>query len=204
MNWSWRFYAWSLVALVCFALWLTGCSFGRVLPSIPPPSDVESEAPAGAGPAEAAAFYRKKASEYQAAATNAEAEAKKAKLESRQAYLWWAGVSSIILGVVAFALAFAYPLASFLRIAGWAGVGGGVASLLVGEALPYLGLFGMLAVVAIALSLIVNSQALKATIASWKASANAVKPELRASLDEASLNLQNRLVKPFLSQKLRK
>lgn len=190
------------MGLMLLLVWLASCT--PRTPSLPSPPAVESEVPAGTSPAEEAAFFRKKAAAYEAAAENAEAEAKKAKLEARQAYLWWTGVSSILLGVVCFALAFAYPLASFLRIAGWAGVSGGIASLLVGEALPYLGMFGLLCVVAIALSLIVNSQALKNALASWKASAEKVEPEARKALDEASLNAQNRLVKPFLSKKLGK
>lgn len=189
------------MGLMLLCLWLTSCTR---TPSIPPVFAVESEIPAGTGPAEAAVFYRKKAAEATALAENAEAEAKKAKLEARQAYLWWAGVSSILLGVVCFALAFAYPLASFLRIAGWTGVSGGIASLLVGEALPYLGFFGILCIVAIALSLLVNSQALKNALSGWKASAEKLEPKVREALDEASIKAQNRLVKPFLSKKLGK
>lgn len=188
--------------LLC--LWLTSCYPSVRTPSLPSPPAVESEVPAGTSPAEEAAFFRKKAAAYEAAAENADFEVRKAKLEARQAYLWWAGVSSILLGVVCFALAFAYPLAAFLRIAGWAGISGGIASLLVGEALPYLGMFGLLCIVAIALSLFVNSQALKNALASWKATAEKVEPEVRKALDDASLKAQNRLVKPFLSKKLGK
>lgn len=190
------------MGLMLICLWLTSCSYSFLRPPLPPVFAVESEVPAGTSPAEAAVFYRKKAAEATALAENSEAEAKKAKLEARQAYLWWAGVASITLGVVCFALAFAYPLASFLRIAGWAGVSGGAASLLVGEALPYLGLAGVLCVVAIALSLVVNSQALKNALASWKASSDELEPGVRQALDAASVKAQNRLVKPFLSKKL--
>jgi hypothetical protein len=206
MN-SWRMYGWSLVALMLILIFM-GCS---VLPRVPaaptlppPPSDVRAEVPAGSSQSEVAAFYRKKASEYQADAAHAEDEAKRARTEARQAWLWWVGVASIILGAVAFTLAFAYPLAAFLRIGGWIGVGGGAASLLVGEALPYLGFGAIVTAIAIALSLIINSQALKAAIASWKSSAEAHGPVLRTGLDETSLKMQNRFVKPFLSKKLRK
>lgn len=192
------------MGLMLLMLWLTSCSFGSRLPSVSPPPDVESEVPAGTDPREEAAFYRKKATAYLAAAETADAEAAKAKLEARQAWLWWSGVASIVVGAVAFALAFAYPLASFLRIAGWAAVGGGVTMLLVGEALPYMGLLSLLAIVAIALSLIVNSQVLKTALAGWKTSAENVAPEVRAKLDEASLKAQNRLVKPFLTKALGK
>ncbi len=66
------------------------------------------------------------------------------------------------------------------------------------------GLFSLLTVIAIAFSLVVNSQALKAAVISWKKAAEAHGPVLRNGLDETSLKVQNRLVKPFLTKKLGK
>jgi hypothetical protein len=196
MN-AWRMYGWSLVALVLILVLCTGCAPLRWLgclaptpPVIAAPSDPRLELPAGTKPSEEAAFFRKKASEYRAAADLAEAEAKRAKLEARQAYLWWFGVASIVLGCVAFALAFAYPVASFLRIGGWAGIGGGAALLAVGEALPYLGLFSLITVLAIAVALVVNSQALKTSLAN--------------GVDEVKLKTSNGFVKSFLRKQLGK
>ena len=196
MN-AWRMYAWSLLALMLILVFCTGCAPLRwmgCLPPLPPviaaPSDPRLELPAGTKPSEEAAFFRKKASEYRAAADLAESEAKRAKLEARQAYLWWFGVASIVLGCVAFVLAFAYPVASFLRIGGWAGVGGGAALLAVGEALPYLGLFSLITVLAIAVALVVNSQALKTSLAN--------------GVDEVKLKASNGFVKSFLRKQLGK
>lgn len=199
-------YAWSLVALMAMVIWMSSCSLSSPVPvpRLPPPPDSSAALPAGTGPSEEAAYFRREAARYGAAADAAEFEAKKLALESRQAWLWWSGVSSIVLGAVAFALAFAYPLASFLRIGGWAGVAGGAAMLLVGEALPYLGLFSLLTVIAIAASLILNHRVLAHLTQSWKSAATALPDDLRPALDQSSLERQGKLVKPFIDKLLRK
>lgn len=204
MNSAWRMYAWSLVALMAMVIWMSSCMSTPRLPALSPPPELSAKPPAGAGPAEEAAFYRQAAAALTARAESAEFEAKKLALESRQAWLWWSGVASIVLGAVAFALAFAYPLASFLRIGGWAGVAGGAAMLLVGEALPYLGLFSLLTVIAIAASLILNHRVLAHLTQSWKSAATALPDDLRPALDKSSLERQGKLVKPFIDKLLRK
>ncbi len=203
MN-TWRMYAWSLVALMAFAIWMSSCSVLPRIPSLSLPPELSTAAPAGAGPAEVAVFYRKEAARLTALAENSEAEAKKAKLEARQAWLWWSGVASIVAGVVAFALAIAYPLASFLRIGGVAAIAGGIAALLVGEALPYMSLFGLLAVIAIAVSLILNTRVLAHLTQSWKSASDALPAAMRTGLDETSLKRQSALIRPFIDKLLRK
>ncbi len=204
MN-SWRMYAWSLVALMAMVIFLSGFTGCPGRPSVSlPPSELSVKPPAGADPAEMAAFYRKAAAELKSKAEVYETEAQKLKLEARQAWLWWSGVASILLGVVAFALAFAYPLASFLRIGGWAGVASGAAMLLIGEALPYIGLFALLTVIAIAASLILNTRVLAHLTQSWKSAANALPPVLRTGIDETSIVKQGKLVKPFIDKLLKK
>lgn len=204
MNSAWRMYAWSLVALMAIVIWMSSCAPAVSLPTLSPPPELSAKPPAGAGPAEEASFYRRAAAALEARAESAEFEARKLKLESRQAWLWWTGVASIVLGVVAFALAFAYPLASFLRIGGWVGVSSGVAALLVGEALPYLGLFSLLTIGAIAASLILNTRVLAHLTQSWKSASTALPPVLRTGLDETSLKRQGKLVKPFIDKLLKK
>lgn len=201
---SWRMYLWSLVALMAVVI-LMGCRVGIAVPSISlPPSELSVKPPAGADPVEMAAFYRKAAAELNAKGEAFEHEAKKLKLEARQAWLWWTGVASIILGVAAFALAFAYPLASFLRIGGWTGVASGVAMLLVGEALPYLGLFALITIGAIIASLVLNTRVLAHLTQSWKSASDALPPVMRTGLDETSLKRQGSFVKPFIDKLLRK
>jgi len=150
------------------------------------------------------AFFRKKAAQYHAAADVAEAALTKAKTASRQAWLWWSGVACIVLGAVAFALAFAYPVASFLRVGGWASAGGGVALLLVGEALPYFGLLALVAVAAIALALVLHSKALREALVGWRGAAVYVPKPLRDVLDDESLRRQPKLVRTFLTKCLGK
>ncbi len=200
---AWRMYLWSLVALMALVIWMSSCSIVP-RPSISLPPELGTAAPAGAGPAEAAVFYRKEIARLKALADNADAEAKRAKLEARQAWLWWTGVASIVLGVAAFALAIAYPVASFLRIGGVAGIGGGVAALLVGEALPYMSLFGLLAALAIAVSLVLNTRVLAHLTQSWKSASEALPAAMRTGLDETSLKRQGALIRPFIDKLLRK
>lgn len=204
MN-SWRMYAWSLVALMAACIWLSGCSViaAPALPELLPP-DLSVALPEGTKPDEAASYYRKKAAFFEAQADNAEAEAKTAKLEARQAWLWWVGVAGIVLGVAAFALASAYPLASFLRIGGVAGVASGGAMLLLGEALPYLGLFSLLTVVAIIASLFLNTRVLAHLTQCWKSASESLAPVLRTGLDETSLKRQGALMRPFIDKLLKK
>lgn len=205
MN-SWRMYAWSLVALMAACIWLSGCSVisaPALAENILPP-DLSVALPEGTKPDEAASFYRKKAAFFEAQAKNVEAEAKAAKLEARQAWLWWVGVAGIVLGVAAFALAFAYPLASFLRIGGVAGVASGGAMLLLGEALPYIGWFALLTVAAIVASLFLNTRVLAHLTQSWKSASESLAPVLRTGLDETSLKRQGALVRPFIDKLLKK
>jgi hypothetical protein len=175
------------------------------------PPDLSVALPEGTNPDEAASYYRKKATFFEtqaksaeAEAKNAEAEAKKSKLEARQAWLWWAGIAGVVLGVAAFALAFAYPLASFLRIGGVAGVASGGAMLLLGEALPYLGWFALLTVAAIVASLFLNTRVLATLTQSWKSASESLAPVLRTGLDETSLKRQCALVRPFIDKLLKK
>ena len=205
MN-TWRMYGWSLVALMIAFIWLTSCSIlPRVeIPEVLLPPNLSATLPAGTGPDEAASYYRKKAVFFEAQAKNAETEAKHAQLAARQAWLWWIGVLGIVLGAAAFALAFAYPLASFLRIGGVAGVASGAASLLLGEALPYLGWFVLLTVAAIVASLVLNTRVLALLTQSWKSASESLAPVLRAGLDETSLSRQGTFVRPFIDKLLKK
>lgn len=205
MN-TWRMYGWSLVALMIMVIWLTSCSVfsaPRIPESLLPPN-LSATLPAGTGPDEAASYYRKKAAFFEAQAKTAETEAKHARLTARQAWLWWAGIAGIVLGVAAFALAIAYPLASFLRIGGVAGVASGAASLLLGEALPYIGWFALITVVAIVASLVLNTRVLALLTQSWKSSSESLAPVLRKGLDETSLRRQGKFVRPFIDALLRK
>ena len=204
MN-HWRMYAWSLVALMAAVIWLSSCSvLPRVeLPELLPPN-LSIALPEGTKPDEAASYYRKKAAFFEVQAKNAEAEAKKAKLEARQAWLWWVGIAGAVLGVAAFALAFAYPLASFLRIGGVAGVASGGMMLVLGEALPYLGWFALITVAAIAASLFLNTRVLAHLTQSWKSASESLAPVLRTGLDETSLKRQGALMRPFIDKLLKK
>lgn len=208
MN-SWRMYAWSLVALMAACIWLSGCSVisAPALPELLPP-DLSIALPEGTKPDEAAAYYYKKARLFQAEGMAIEVAAEKARLkaelDARQAWLWWVGVACIVLGVAAFALAFAYPLASFLRIGGVAGVASGGAMLLLGEALPYIGWFALLTVAAIVASLFLNTRVLAHLTQSWKSASESLAPVLRTGLDETSLKRQGALVRPFIDKLLKK
>lgn len=198
-------YSWSLVVLFAMNILLCSCS---VLPSIPrllPSLEPSIELPAGTDQAEAASFYRKKAAQYEAAANVAEAEAKAAKLEARQEWCWWMGFTGVIVGAVAFALAFAYPLASFLRIGGVAAMAAGGTILLIGEALPYFWILSLgvsFAIAAIITSLLVQHRGLKVAVRSWKEAAEALPWKTREALDEDSLKRQGPMVETFLSKHL--
>lgn len=201
-----RISSWSIFILVVTFILLTGCSVfaaPRIPEALLPPT-LSTTLPAGTSPGKAASYYREQAVFFEAKAKNAEAETKHAQLAARQAWLWWIGVLGIVLGAAAFALAFAYPLASFLRIGGVAGVASGAASLLLGEALPYLGWFVLLTVVAIVASLVLNTRVLALLTQSWKSASESLAPVLRAGLDETSLSRQGTFVRPFIDKLLKK
>lgn len=199
MNSTWKTLAWGLFWLCIVDLWPTSCGTPRI-PTPPPPGAVE--APAGADSREAAAFYRKKAAEYKTAAETAQAEADRAKVEARQAWCWWSGVSSLVLAAVAFALAFAYPLASFLRIGGWCGLGAGVSLILVGELVPFLGLFAVITAVAIILALVIHHFVAKNAVESWKSVSNATPDAQKLAADAESIQRQKKV--PFVKKHIDK
>lgn len=197
------------VALVCLALVgcfsMPGCGSSRVvdIPTFPPPK-TSAKPPEGAGPSEAASFYRKQAARFLAEASALEAQATLERRQAREAWLWWSGVASIVLAAAAFALSVVYPLAAFLRVGAVAAGSAGFALLVIGVASPYLVWFAFLGAVAICAAVVVKLFADKAVIQSWKATAAAVPAEAQEALTKASLSKQGRFVKAHVDNLLKK
>jgi hypothetical protein len=164
VNFSWRIYSWSLVALIVLVL-LYGC--GPVIPTLPdilpkPELSAPKVLPADAGDRERAAYFKDLSERYAAEAVRYAKNANTAETNARQLWFNVAGGLAIAGGLAAIILSFFYPLVGFLRFAGVAAIAAGIASIILGQILPYLWVVALGALVAIVASMYVNhGEALK-------------------------------------------
>jgi len=176
---------------------LTGC-FGMstvtrpAMPALPTPATSVVEPLAeNATDAQRAVHFRDLADRYNNEAKSAQKRADAERLAARQQWFTVIGSFAIGLGFVAFILSFYYPLGGTLRVGGTVAVAVGIASILLGEILPYLWIVAVVALVAIVVSLVVNGRVTRIAVGSWKATAQRLPESEKAIADRASLTLQS-------------